>query len=134
MVVVGYGWWRDDLGMGEGRWVEVRVVGSELDGEEVEKAVRQLRKELAEQEFMTQAVTAEAPGSAKGDGAAVGLAVALVGAGGMVPALIAVLKDWICRRHGPGTVKLTLGEDSIELDKPTFKEREQLLEAFLARR
>jgi hypothetical protein len=120
--------------MGEGRWVEVRVVGSELDGEEVEKAVRQLRKELAEQEFMTQSTTSDAPESAKGDGAAAGLAVALVGVGGMVPALIAVLKDWICRRHSPGTVKLTLGDDSIELDKPTFKEREQLLEAFLTNR
>jgi hypothetical protein len=98
-----------------------------LDEEGVEKAVRQLRKELAEQEFMTQAVVEEAPGGAKG------LAVALVGAGGRVPALIAVLKDWICRRHSPGTIKLTLGDRSIEVDKPMFKEREQVLEAFLGK-
>ncbi|MEU4607208.1 hypothetical protein AB0F43_29850 [Kribbella sp. NPDC023972] len=104
-------------------------MGAALDEEGVEKAVRQLRKELAEQEFMTQAVVEEAPGGAKGDG----LAVALVGAGGRVPALIAVLKDWICRRHSPGTIKLTLGDRSIEVDKPTFKEREQLLEAFLGK-
>jgi hypothetical protein len=107
--------------MGEGRWVEVRVVGSELDGERVGKAVRQLRKELAEQEFMTQAGVGDEPATA----------VALSGAEAMVPALVAVLRDWICRRHGPGTVRLTLGDESIEVNKPTFDER--ALEVFLTK-
>jgi hypothetical protein len=49
----------------------------------------------------------------------------------MVPALVAVLRDWICRRHGPGTVRLTLGDESIELNKPTFDER--ALEVFLTK-
>lgn len=100
--------------MGEGRWVEVRVVGD--DGKGV-KVVQQLRKELAEQEFMTQAGIGDAPE----------MAVALSGAD--VPALVDVLKSWICRRHGPGSVRLTVGAESIEVDKPTFDEG--VLEAFL---
>jgi hypothetical protein len=107
--------------MGEGRWVEVRVVDPGVDGERVLKAVRQLRKELAEQEFMTQSGIGDEPATA----------VALSGAEGMVPALAAVLRDWICRRHGPGTVRLTLGDESIELDKPTFDE--PALKAFLTK-
>ncbi|WP_433159709.1 hypothetical protein [Kribbella sp. CA-247076] len=57
------------------------------------------------------------------------LAVALNGV--EVPALVDVLKRWICRRHGPGTVRLTLGDESIEVDKPTFDR--QKLSAFLLR-
>jgi hypothetical protein len=108
--------------MGEGRWVEVRVVGTDLDGRRVGKTVRQLRQELAEQEFMTQSGIGDEPATA----------VALTGAEAMVPALAAVLRDWICRRRGPGTVRLTLGDESIELDKPTFDE--QALKAFLSKR
>lgn len=107
------------VGMGEGRWVEVRVVDTDLDGERGQKAVRQLRKELAEQEFPTQSGIGDEPATA----------VALSGADETVPALAAVLRDWICRRHGPGTVRLTLDDESIELDKPTFDER--ALKAFL---
>ncbi|MEV0287224.1 hypothetical protein AB0H36_24160 [Kribbella sp. NPDC050820] len=83
------------------------------------KVVQQLRKELAEQEFMTQAGIGDAPE----------MAVALSGAD--VAALVDVLKSWICRRHGPGAVRLTVGAESIEVDKPTFDEG--VLEAFLSR-
>ena len=83
------------------------MVGAELDAEGVEKAVRQLRKELAEQEFMTQAGVGDEPATA----------VALSGPDGMVPGLVAVLRGWICRRHGPGTVRLTVGDESIEVDR-----------------
>jgi hypothetical protein len=107
--------------MGEGRWVEVRVVGAELDAERVGKAVRQLRKELAEQEFMTQAGIGDEPATA----------VALSGPDGTVPGLVAVLRHWICRRHGPGTVRLTVGDESIEVDKPSFDEKS--LKAFLTK-
>ncbi|TCO32868.1 hypothetical protein EV652_104474 [Kribbella steppae] len=98
------------------------MVGAGLDAERVGKAVRQLRKELAEQEFMTQAGIGDEPATA----------VALSGADGMVPGLVAVLRDWICRRHGPGTVRLTLGNESIEVDKPSFDAK--ALQAFLAKR
>lgn len=74
----------------------------------------------------------EAPENSKGDAAAVGaIAVALVGAGGMIPTLIAVLRDWLGRRTGPQRISIKFGDDSIELDRPSFDEREQLLKAFL---
>ena len=107
--------------MGEGRWVEVRVVGADGDAERVAKSVRQVRQELAEQEFMTQSGVGDRPE----------MAVALSGADGTVPALVDVLKGWICRRHGPGKVRLTLGDESIEVDKPSFDAR--ALKAFLSK-
>ena len=107
--------------MGEGRWVGVRVVGADGDAERVAKSVREVRKELAEQEFMTQAGVGDQPE----------MAVALSGRDGTVPALVDVLKGWICRRHGPGTVRLTLGDESIDVDKPSFDER--ALKAFLSK-
>jgi len=47
--------------------------------------------------------------------------------------LVAVLRDWIQRRKNPGKVVVTLGKDSIELERPTFDERKELLEAFLSK-
>ncbi|WP_460662376.1 hypothetical protein [Kribbella swartbergensis] len=93
-------------------------MGDGVDQGKVLKAVRQLRKELAEQEFMTQAGIGDEPATA----------VALTG---RVEALVAVLRDWICRRHGPGRVRLTLEDQSIEVDKPSCDE--QALKAFLDR-
>jgi membrane-associated two-gene conflict system component 1 (EACC1) len=119
--------------MGEGRWVQVRVVPEDgLDQKRVEKCLRQLRRELAEQDFPTQDVVEQPSGMSQDDGS-VAIAVALLSAGGMVPTLIAVLRDWIQRRKNPGKIVVTLGDDSIELERPTFDERKELLEAFLSK-
>ena len=119
--------------MGEGRWVQVRVVPEDgLDEKRVVKAVRQLRRELAEQDLPTQDVVGGPPVLSQDDGS-IAIAVALVGAGGAVPTLVAVLRDWIQRRKNPGKIVVTLGEDSIELERPTFDERKELLEAFLSK-
>ncbi|GAA1157943.1 hypothetical protein GCM10009630_65140 [Kribbella jejuensis] len=119
--------------MGEGRWVEVRVVdGDGHDQRRFVKAVRQLRKELADEGLPTQDVVGSPGGLQQSDGS-IAIAVALVGAGGAVPTLVAVLRDWIQRRKNPGKIVVTLGEDSIEMERPTFDERAELLEAFLKR-
>ena len=119
--------------MGEGRWVEVRVVGEPgMDEARFVKAVRQLRKELAEEGLPTQDVVVEADRLAQDD-VSIAIAVALVGAGGAVPTLVAVLRDWIQRRKSPGKIVVTLGEDSIEIERPTFDERAELLAKFLDR-
>jgi hypothetical protein len=47
--------------------------------------------------------------------------------------LVAVLRDWIQRRKSPGKVVVTLGDDSIEVERATIEERAELLEAFLSR-
>ncbi|TCC55119.1 hypothetical protein E0H73_36625 [Kribbella pittospori] len=97
-----------------------------------DRGIRQLRRELVEHEFETRAVQQSAPEGSKGDPATVGtIAVALGGAGGAVSVLMAVLKDWLGRRSGSQAIKLTIGEDSIELDRATAGERQQLIEAFL---
>ncbi|MEU4293833.1 hypothetical protein AB0E63_36915 [Kribbella sp. NPDC026596] len=120
--------------MGEGHWVEVRVVpGAGVDAKRCLKAVQQLRRELAEEGVPTQEVVAGRPGGLSQDDGSLAIAVALVGAGGVVPTLVAVLRDWIQRRKSPGKIVVTLGEDSIEMERPTFDERAELLEAFLSR-
>lgn len=114
------------------QWVEIVVLAE--DDERADRLARQLRSELAEQEFDTRAVEVEAPGNSKGDAATLGaIAVALVGAGGMIPTLIVVLRDWLLRRTGPERISIRIGDDSIELDRPSFAEREQLLQTFLAK-
>ncbi|MEU4393812.1 hypothetical protein [Kribbella sp. NPDC023855] len=119
------------------RWVEIFVLGDdEFDAERVDRLARQLRSEFAEREFDTRPVAADAPGNSKGDAAvagAIAVAVAGLGAGGMIPTLIAVLRDWLARRTGPERISVKVGDDSIELDRPSFSEREQLLQLFLAK-
>jgi hypothetical protein len=107
--------------MGEGRWVEVRVVdGVEVDEKRCVKAFQQLRKELAEEGLPTQ------------DTAAKGIGVALVGGAAAVSTVVAVLRDWIRRRRNPGKITVSLGERSIELERGTFDERVGELEEFLS--
>lgn len=119
--------------MGEPRWVEVRVVADAgVDEKRCVKAVQQLRKELAGEGLPTQDV--KEPGGLAQDDGSLAIAVALVGAGGAVPTLVAVLRDWIQRRKSPGKIVVTLGNDSIELERPTFDERAELLEEFLKTR
>ncbi|WP_338068900.1 effector-associated constant component EACC1 [Kribbella speibonae] len=116
-----------------GVWVEVVLVDG--DPEVADRGIRQLRREL-QQEFETRDVLTAAPDGSKGDAAAVGavaVAVALGGAGGMVPLLIAVLRDWLGRRTRGQRVKLTVGDESIEVDAASPEEQRELVEAFLRR-
>lgn len=117
------------------RWVEIVVLGEdEFDAERVDRLARQLRSEFDEREFDTLPVTADAPGNSKGDAVTYGaIAVAMGGAGGMIPSLISVLRDWLARRTGPERISVKVGDDSLELDRPSFSEREQLLQLFLAK-
>lgn len=111
-------------------WVDVVLLGD--DPEQADRAIRQLRAELVAGDFETRSVSVPPPAGSKGDAAAVGaVAVALGGAGGMVPLLIALLKDWLGRRSVSGALRLTLNGQSIEVDRTTVEERQQLIEAFL---
>ncbi|WP_406052990.1 hypothetical protein [Kribbella sp. NBC_00889] len=110
--------------MGEGRWVEVRATaGHGVDEKKCVKSLQQLRKEFAGEELPTQDVVEPSDGK-------VAIAVALMGAGAE-QTVVAALGDWIRRRKNPGTVTLTLEGDSIEVDRPTFDDRERELAAFL---
>ncbi|MFK4089347.1 hypothetical protein ACI2LF_34865 [Kribbella sp. NPDC020789] len=98
--------------VGEGRWVLVRA-GDGLKG----KALQLLRQELAEQDLPTQ----EMPGEA--------IAVGLAGGGASMVG--GVLRDWIHRRKSPERVVLTIGADSLEVQRATVDERAAEILAFL---
>jgi len=115
-----------------GDWVDVVLLDD--DAELADRAIRQLRRELAEHEIDTRAAEVTAPTASKGDGTAFSaVAIALGGAGGMVTVLVTILRDWLGRRPPQQRVKLTIGADSIELDTASPQEQQQLLEAFLRR-
>ncbi|WP_405060304.1 hypothetical protein OG474_01325 [Kribbella sp. NBC_01505] len=100
--------------MGEGRWVLVRA-GDGLKG----KALQGLRQELAEQDLATQ----EMPGEA--------IAVGLAGGEAVASTAVGVLRDWIHRRKSPERVVLTIGADSIEVQRATVDEQKKAIQAFL---
>ena len=77
-----------------GAWADVVLVDD--DPERADRGIRQLRGEL--REFETRDVLTVAPEGSKGDAAAVVVAAALGGAGGMVSLLIAIVRDWLGRR------------------------------------
>lgn len=113
-----------------GAWLKVALLDDDL--EVADRGIRQLRRAL--DEFEVRDVVGVAPDGAKGDAAAVGaVAVALGGAGGMVPLLIAIVRDWLGRRTAGQRVKLTVGEDSIEVDAASADQQRELIEAFLRR-
>ncbi|TDD59591.1 hypothetical protein E1263_14680 [Kribbella antibiotica] len=113
-----------------GDWVDVVLLDD--DAEAADRGIRQLRRQLAENEIDTRTVEASAPVGSKGDAAGFNaVAIALGGAGGMVPLLIAILRDWLGRRVPEQRVKLTIGTDSIELDAATTDEQQRLVETFL---
>jgi hypothetical protein len=64
--------------------------------------------------------------------AALGALVVKLGQGAVGP-LARVLQDWLARRSGR-TVKLTLGEDSIEISGGSARYQRDLIETFLAAR
>ncbi|TDW21254.1 effector-associated constant component EACC1 [Kribbella kalugense] len=113
-----------------GVWVDVVLL--EDDPEIADRGIRQLRRELRAYELEMRAVEVTDPEGSKGDATAFNaVAIALGGAGGTVPYLISVLRDWIGRRSTSQRVQLTIGADSIEVDAASAEEQQQLIEAFL---
>ncbi|MFF1820597.1 hypothetical protein ACFVWG_25050 [Kribbella sp. NPDC058245] len=115
-----------------GDWVDVVLLDD--DPELADRAIRQLRRGLAEHEIETRAVEATAPAGSKGDIATVNaVAIALGGAGGMVPMVVTILRDWLSRRAAPQRVRMTIGDETIELDAASPQQQQQVLDAFLRR-
>lgn len=107
----------------------------ELDPEAGERAVRRLRSEVAalDVESVRFEAGAPAPPGAKGtDAVTVGaIVVALSASGGVFTALIDTVRDWLGRSAAQHSVKVTIGDDSIELARATDAERHALIEAFI---
>lgn len=109
---------------------------SELDPEGSERLTRELRSELTELdvESVSAPAVGTAPEGAKGDPVAVGaLLVALSASGGVFTALIETLRDWLDRHSGDHRILVTIDGDSIELERASTEQKNELVEAFIRR-
>jgi hypothetical protein len=103
----------------------------DADAGELDEAARLLRSELLELDVVDVALLADGPpppGARAVEAAAVGLAV--TAAREVVAAVVRSLERWVGSRSSR-TVKLTLGEDSLELSGASLGDQRQLVEAFL---
>jgi hypothetical protein len=108
----------------------------EVESEDVERSVRQLRLELTglDVESVTWLASENTPVGAKGDTFSLcTLLVTLTAAGGALPILIEAIKDWLARNAVAQRISVTIDGDTLVLDKGTTQERRALIEAYLHR-
>ena len=92
------------------------------DQEETERLGRQLRAQLLELDVEGVAAAPEgaAPQGAKGDVASVAQwLVTLSATGGVFATVIATVRDWLARRSGAQSIKVTIAGDTLELERAT---------------
>ena len=109
--------------------------GDEADAEEFDRLARRLRAELGELDVDLRAVPGEAPPGAKAvDPVTMGsLMVAFSAAGGVFPGLVETLREWLGRQAGKHKITMTIDGDTVELERATSAERQQLIDAFVQR-
>jgi len=117
----------------------VLVVESEpgLDADEFDRLVRHLRAELMDLnvESVTSATSEDVPAGAKSaDAISLGaLLVTLSAAGGVLPVVIEVARDWLARRALARRISVTIDGDTIVLEQGSPQERTALIEAYIRR-
>lgn len=115
------------------------VIESEpdLDTDELDRLVRQLRAELVnlDVESVTSVASEYPPTGAKGaDAVSLGaLLVTLSATGGVLPVLIETARDWLARRAQARRISVTIDGDTIVLEESTAHERTALIEAYIRR-
>jgi hypothetical protein len=109
----------------------------EVDAERGEQLVRRLRGELVELDVESVAPVAAgpAPEGAKGtDPVTLGaLVVAFSASGGVFTTLIGTLRDWLSRQSGRHRISVTIDGDTIELERASAAQQQQLLDAYVRR-
>lgn len=107
----------------------------DADAEELDRLARRLRAELGELDVDLRAVPGEVPpGARAADPVTIGsLVVAFSAAGGVFPGLVETLRDWLGRQAGKHKIKVTIDGDTVELERATSTERQQLIDAFVRR-
>jgi hypothetical protein len=113
----------------------LHIEAADADAEELDRLARRLRAELDELDVDLRAVPGEAPPGAKAaDPVTVGsLMVAFSAVGGVFPGLVDTLREWLGRQAGRHKIKLTIDGDTVELERATTAERQQLIDAFVRR-
>jgi hypothetical protein len=113
------------------------VPDPDLDVEAGERLTRQLRAEIGELDVdsVARAPAGELPQGAKGvDPVTVGaLIVALSASGGVITTLIGTLRDWLERHSRRHKISVTINGDTIELERASARQGQQLIEAFISR-
>jgi hypothetical protein len=116
--------------------VQMRVdlgLAPDADAAELDEAARQVRSELLELDVADVAQLAEGPpppGARAVEASIVG-ALAVTAAREVVAAVVRSLERWVGSRSSR-TVKITLGEDSLELSGASLEDQHRLVETFLA--
>jgi hypothetical protein len=109
----------------------------DVDPDEVDRSVRQLRAELndLDVESVIPMTPENTPPGAKGiDPLSLGvLLVALTATGGVVTTLIETARDWLARHAAGRRISVTIDGDTIMLEKGSAQERDALIEAYLRR-
>jgi hypothetical protein len=111
------------------------MLGEDADAEELDAATAGLLAELRELDVDAVERPSGGPapeGSRAVELAALGALVVKLG-GAAVGPLARVLQGWLARRSGR-SVKLTLGEDSLEISGGSARYQRELIETFLAAR
>ncbi|MFD8222494.1 hypothetical protein ACFV2U_55015 [Streptomyces sp. NPDC059697] len=109
----------------------------ELDPEPAERLTRQLRAEIAalDIESVGPAPAGAAPDGAKGtDAVTLGaVVVALSASSGVFTTLIETLRDWLSRHSARHRISVTIDGDTIELERASAAERQELVDAYVRR-
>jgi hypothetical protein len=108
----------------------------DADPDESERLGRQLRADLArlDVEAVKPASATEVPDGAKGTAVDWGtLLVTFSVGGGVFTSMIAVARDWLARHSRAQRIKITIDHDTIELDRASTQEREQLISTWVRR-
>lgn len=117
------------------REIEFVVVDPDGDALAASEASEKLLEELDRLDFdrldRATATTAEG-GTRSGTVAVVGTLVGLVSSPAVVRGALEVVKSWLVRRER-GTVKITCGEDVLELNAVSRSQQDALVKAFLDR-
>jgi hypothetical protein len=114
----------------------VLELDADADPDESDRLGRGLRTDLAQLdvEAVKPAAVTEVPDGAKGAAVDWGtLLVTFSVGGGVFTSMIAVARDWLARHSSAQRIKLTIDNDTIELDRASTQEREQLISTWVRR-
>jgi hypothetical protein len=114
----------------------VLELDADADPDESERLGRQLRTDLArlDVEAVKPATTTEVPVGAKGTAVDWGtLLVTFSVGGGVFTSMIAVAREWLAQHSRAQRIKITMDNDTIELDRASTQEREQLISTWVRR-
>ncbi len=115
----------------------IEVFGSEGDPERLDEAVRGLRAELLE--APVDSVRAPAAGPAPEGSRAVGVAavgalvVTLKGTVELVEQVMGIVRGWWRRRPEQRSLRITVGEQSLELSHVSDEQQQRLVDEFIRR-